>query len=229
MRCIFVLDIFNGAVVHAVRGERSRYEAIEKYSKIVSTSDPARILREICPKEVYIADLNRLTGSGENLAIIDEISRVTKTMADIGISNANDLVHLSSTVSLILGTETAPLKLMEELALLRNTIVSIDMKNKKVLGRDPDLAASAPLQVLRRLNCLSLDAVILLELDRVGMSVGLDREFLEKAVSISEHPLILGGGVKGVEDLQTLEDLGISGALVATAVHNGTIPIEMLR
>ena len=229
MRCIFVLDIFNGAVVHAVKGERSRYEAIEKYSKIVSTSDPLEILREIRPKEVYIADLNRLTGSGENLAVIDEISRVARTMADIGISNANDLDHLPSTVSPILGTETASLKLMEETALQRNASVSIDMKNKKVLARDPDLAAKAPLQVLRRLNGLSLEAVILLELDRVGTSAGPDREFLAKAVSVSEHPLILGGGVKGVEDLQILADLGLSGALVATAVHNGTIPAEMLR
>ncbi len=229
MRCIFVLDIFNGAVVHAVRGERSRYEAVEKYSKIVSTSDPTRILREIRPKEVYIADLNRLTGSGENLAVIDEISRLAKTMADIGISNANDLAHLPSAVTPILGTETAPLKQMEVLSLQRNAIVSIDMKSKKVLAHDPDLAASAPLQVLCHLNDLSLEAVILLELDRVGTFAGLDSEFLEKAASSSEHPLILGGGVKGVEDLQTLEDLGFAGALVATAVHNGTIPTKMLR
>jgi uncharacterized protein related to proFAR isomerase len=74
-----------------------------------------------------------------------------------------------------------------------------------------------------------LAGVILLELDRVGTSAGLDRAFLEKAVSVSDHALILGGGVKGIEDLQVLEDLGFRGALVATAVHNGRIPLEMLR
>jgi len=63
----------------------------------------------------------------------------------------------------------------------------------------------------------------------VGTSCGLDREFLEKAASISNHPLILGGGVKDVEDLETLEDLGFRGALVATAVHDGSIPLEMVR
>ncbi len=229
MRCIFVLDIFNGAVVHAMRGERSRYEAIEGYSKIVSTSDPMKMLREIRPKEVYIADLNRLTGSGENLEVIDGISRLARTMADIGISNADDMAHLPSAVTPILGTETVPLKLMEELSRQRNAIVSLDMKHKKVLARDPDLIAKAPLQVLRLLNDLPLETVILLELDRVGTFSGLDREFLKKATSISEHPLILGGGVKGVDDLQTLENLGFAGALVATAVHNGTIPAELFR
>ncbi|MCX6675989.1 MAG: HisA/HisF-related TIM barrel protein [Methanothrix sp.] len=52
---------------------------------------------------------------------------------------------------------------------------------------------------------------------------------MEKAVATSHHPLILGGGVKDLEDLKVLEALGFSGALVATAVHNGNIPAEMLR
>ena len=65
MRCIFVLDVFNGAVVHAFRGERSRYEPIERYSQILSTSEPLAVLAEIRPSEVYVADLNRLMGSGD--------------------------------------------------------------------------------------------------------------------------------------------------------------------
>jgi len=229
VRCIFVLDIFNGAVVHALRGERSRYEAIEKHSKIVSTSDPLEILRDIHPKEVYIADLNRLTGSGENLAIIEEISGMAKTMADIGILKASDLRLLSGMVIPILGTETASFDLMAKAALQRKIVVSIDMLHRKIQSRDPDLAAQEPMQILRRLNGLPLQAVILLELDRVGTSAGLDRKFLEEAAAISVHPLILGGGVKGAEDLQALEDLGFSGVLVATAVHNGSIPVEMVR
>ncbi len=229
MRCVFVLDIFNGAVVHALRGERSRYEAIEKHSKIVSSSDPLEILRDIHPKEVYIADLNRLTGCGENLAIIEEISGRAKTMADIGILKASDLRLLSGMVTPILGTETAPFDLMAKAALQRKIVVSLDLKHGEILSRDPDLAAQEPLQFLSHLNDLSLQAVIILELDRVGTSAGLDSRFLEEAAAVSEHPLIMGGGVKGIEDLKTLEDLGFSGALVATAVHNGTIPVEMVR
>lgn len=90
------------------------------------------------------------------------------------------------------------------------------------------LAARSPLQILNLLNHLELEAIILLELDRVGTSSGLDRDFLERAVAVSEHPLILGGGVKGEDDLHTLEGLGFSGALVATAVHNGMIPAGWL-
>ena len=228
MRCIFVLDIFNGAVVHAVRGERSLYEPIDRYSRIVSSSDPLGVLEEIRPKEVYVADLNLLTGSGDNLAAIADISRTAKTMADIGITLAGDMDYLPKGITPVLGTETASMNLIDEAVLQRDIVVSMDMNRRKVITRDPELML-APLEVIRRLNGIPIDGVILLELDRVGTSLGLDTDFLEKAVSVSDHPLILGGGVKGVEDLQTLEDLGFRGALVATAVHNGKIPLEAIR
>jgi phosphoribosylformimino-5-aminoimidazole carboxamide ribotide isomerase len=181
------------------------------------------------PKEVYVADLNFLTGSGENLGVIRSISRKVKTMADIGVTNLSDLDNLPNVVTPILGTETASLEMMEEAALHRKVVASLDMKNRKVLTRDPLLAKQEPLQVLRQLNGLPLEGVILLELDRVGTSLGLDEEFLKKAALISKHPLILGGGVGGMEDLTMLEGLDFSGALVATAVHKGKIPLEMVR
>jgi len=228
VRCIFVLDIFNGAVVHAVRGERSLYEPISRYSRIVSISDPLGVMKEIRPKEVYVADLNLLTGSGDNLAAIADISRVSKTMADTGITLADDMDYLPKGITPVLGTETASMKLIDEAVLQRHIVVSVDMKRRNVLTRDPELML-APLEVIRKLNGIPIDGVILLELDRVGTSSGLDTDFLEKAFSVSDHPLILGGGVKEVEDLRTLEDLGFRGALVATAVHNGKIPLEALR
>ena len=86
MRCIFVLDILNGAVVHALRGERRSYRPITEFSRLVSTSEPLGLLGELCPQEVYVADLNLITGKGDNLKAIGEISGMAKTMADIGIS-----------------------------------------------------------------------------------------------------------------------------------------------
>jgi phosphoribosylformimino-5-aminoimidazole carboxamide ribotide isomerase len=228
VRCILVLDILNGEVVHAVQGERRRYEPIDRFSGIVSSSKPSEVMQRIKPTEVYVADLNRLTGTGENLTAIAEISKKSKTMADIGVSQEGDMDLLPNGAVPVLGTETASLKLMEEAVLTRDIVVSIDMKNRQVLTRDSELMLS-PLDVIRRLNGLPIEGVILLELDRMGTSSGLDREFLEKAVWASDHPLILGGGVKGPGDLNALEDLGFRGALVATAVHNGSIPLEMVR
>ncbi len=150
-------------------------------------------------------------------------------MADVGISRMGDLYRLPAEVSPVLGTETASFGLMKEAAGRRRTIVSIDMVKRRVLTRDAEMQAEGAVEMLQRLNGLPLQAVILLELDRVGTASGLDGEFLQEAASVSDHALILGGGVKGVEDLQVLEGLGFAGALVATAVHNGSIPLSMVR
>lgn len=227
MRCIFVLDILNGAVVHAVRGERSRYEPIAAFSRVVATSEPHSLLNAIRPREVYIADLNLLTGRGNNLRIINEISQSFRTIADIGVARAEDLALLPPSVSPILGTETTSLSLIEDVS--QGCVVSIDMKMRQVMASDPELAKMTPMDLLQWLNHLDLEGVILLELDRVGTSAGLDLTFLEKAIATSKHPLILGGGAKGEEDLDVLQDLGFSGALIATAVHNCRISLARIR
>jgi len=229
LRCILVLDLFNGNVVHAVRGERSRYRSVEEFSRVVSTSDPLGVVDQIRPKEVYLADLNRIAGKGDNLEIIRRISGQASTMADIGASRKEDLDCLQKSVLPVMGTETASLQLIQEAALEREIVVSLDMKNRTVLASDPDLAGAPPEDVLRRLNGVPAEAVILLELDRVGTSIGLDRDFLQRAARISDHALILGGGVRGMEDLEALEEMGFSGALVATAIHSGRIPLKRLR
>jgi phosphoribosylformimino-5-aminoimidazole carboxamide ribotide isomerase len=229
VRCVFVLDILNGAVVHARRKERSRYQPIAGFSQIVSTSEPLGIVQELHPREVYVADLNLLTGQGDNLAVIKEISTMASTMADTAVSKAGDLDRLPASISAVLGTETASLQLIEEAARERRIIVSIDMMKRKVLARDSHLARQTPLQLLQSLNGLKLEGIILLELDKVGTSSGLDAQFLEVAAAASKHPLIMGGGVKGEEDLRALENMGFSGALVATAVHNGRIPVARVQ
>jgi phosphoribosylformimino-5-aminoimidazole carboxamide ribotide isomerase len=234
VRCIFVLDILNGAVVHALRGERRSYRPITEFSRLVTTSEPLGVMGEFCPREVYVADLNLITGKGDNLAAIGDISRMARAMADIGISRLSDLDRLPPKVSPVLGTETASFSLIEEAAaeLARHgsrALVSIDMKKGRLLASDPGLAGQEPISLLKSINRLDLEAVILLDLERVGASTGLDTAFLRAAAEASRHPLILGGGIRGEEDLEALEDLGYAGALVATAVHNGRIPLSKIR
>ena len=229
MQCIFVFDILNGAVVHALRGERSRYKPIAEFSRVIESSDPLQILDELQPVQVYVADLNMIMGSGQNLEIIDKISSRARTMADTGAALPGDLDGLSPSVLPVLGTETASISLMEEVSGQRKMIASLDMANRRILSKNAAIADHRPLEVLEELNHLDLEGVIIMELNRIGTSAGLDREFLSEAKRISRHPLILGGGVKDEKDLEALEEIGFSGALVATAIHNGEIPLKWIH
>jgi phosphoribosylformimino-5-aminoimidazole carboxamide ribotide isomerase len=227
-RCVFVLDLFNGSAVHAVRGEREKYQPIETKSLVVNISDPLSILDKLKPREVYVADLDRITGIGDNLELIGEIARKAETMADIGISSVGELDLLPPACTPVLGTETGSFDLIERASSRRKVTVSIDLFGGDVLTRDPSLKIP-PLDLIRKLNPLPIKEIILLSLDRVGTSKGLEERFLEAAADLSDHPVLLGGGVKDDSDLERLEEMGLAGALVATAIHDGSIPLEKIR
>lgn len=221
-------DLKGGIVVRGVRGERERYRPIAETSRVVRASALPDVIGEIRPKETYIADLDRITGSGDHLSTIAAISRMTRTMADIGIASVNDYnVALGASGMAILGTETAPLKVIEGCQGPR-TVVSLDMWMGGTMCGDPALSLS-PLDVIRLLNRLELAAVILLDVARVGSGEGIDTKLVTEATALSRHDIVVGGGVRGPSDLDLLEKCGASGAIVASAVHDGLIPLSALR
>ena len=234
-RLIFVMDLLDGVVVHAKRGERDQYKPINLFSSIVSSSDPVQIVEELKPEEVYIADLNRLMNTGSNKRAITELrdkNRKRRIMLDYGIKSIDDLkeaVEAELADNLVLGTETTSMALIEEASKSDMHIsVSIDLFNKEVLTSDKRLKLE-PLSLIKELNEYPIRDVIVLELDRVGTKIGMDFDFLARAVSVSEHNILSGGGVKSSEDISNMEQIGVKGALVATALHDGSIPGYALR
>ena len=229
-RIIFVLDIINGTTVHAVRGERSKYKPVTG-SRVCDSSSPLDIISALSPREVYIADLDRLQHLGDNFELIKEISGKTRTMADTGAENMKDVekcANIADTV--ILGTETASLDLIENAAIRfpGRINVSIDMKNGKVLARDMNLEI-VPVELVRKLNDHDIRDIIILDLARVGTGAGIDVDFLKDIARASSHDVLVGGGIKDMDDIKALERIGVSGALVATAVHSGKIPADLIR
>ena len=79
------------------------------------------------------------------------------------------------------------------------------------------------------LDGMELDSIILLDVARVGSGEGVDFALLEAAASESRHQIIAGGGVRDMEDLDRISAAGGAGAIVASAVHSGRIPLEVLR
>jgi phosphoribosylformimino-5-aminoimidazole carboxamide ribotide isomerase len=240
-RLILAVDVLDGVVVHAKRGEREQYRPITSISTIISSADPIRVIEELQPDEVYIADLNRLMGTGDNRAILKELrdrDRGLRMMVEYGLRGIEDLkaaVEAEIADNLVLGTETSSMDLIETAS--RTDIsddtdisisVSVDLFNKEVLTSDKRLKIE-PLELINALNEYPLGDVIVLELDRVGTKSGIDFDFFARAAEASKHGILCGGGVRSCEDIYTLEEIGVKGALVATALHDGSIPAFALR
>jgi phosphoribosylformimino-5-aminoimidazole carboxamide ribotide isomerase len=228
MRCILACDLLGGVVVRGVRGDRDRYRPINEYSRVVATSDPVEVIRAMMPRETYVADLDRITGRGDNLPVIEALSKLTRTMVDAGAAMPEDVDRLRrASQAVILGTETASLALIRECH-SSDTIVSVDMRGGRMMAVDPELATT-PLEVVRLLDDYALDAIVLLDVARVGSGEGVDFDLLAAAASASRHEIIAGGGVRDLEDLDRIGAAGGAGAIVASAVHSGAIPLQVLR
>jgi phosphoribosylformimino-5-aminoimidazole carboxamide ribotide isomerase len=213
-----VIDLKDGAAVHAVRGERERYRPI---------GDPLAIARRFALEELYLADLDAITGAGENDAVIRALAREARVMVDAGVSEpdrAQALLELG-VHRVVVGTETlADANALEHL--LPAAIVSVDLRDGRTLSPDPRLASLPAREAVAELGRASawagLHEVIVLDLARVGSGAGPDVETIaELHAAFPDLELLAGGGVRDAADMRALADAGAAGALVGTALHRG--------
>jgi phosphoribosylformimino-5-aminoimidazole carboxamide ribotide isomerase len=230
MRVVPVIDLKDGTAVHAVRGERERYRPVRS---VIAGDDGdalalARGFRALGLDELYLADLDAITGGDGNPALLTALAREARVMVDAGVSEptrARALLDLGA-YRVIVGTETlsGPDALDRLLAELPDgtVILSVDLRDGRVLSPDAHLAGSPALDAMSRLP--RVREAIVLDLARVGSGAGPDVDLIAEIHSaFPELELLAGGGVRDVEDLRALDAAGAAGALVATALHRGVI------
>jgi phosphoribosylformimino-5-aminoimidazole carboxamide ribotide isomerase len=234
MRVIPVIDLRNGLTVHGVRGERERYRPVQ--SVLAGSADPLAVAgafrEQLGLSELYIADLDAIQGHGDHGPLIAALAKQegAKLLVDAGAADLPDVLRVLATgsQSAIVGSETlASWEALQQIVLeiaAGRLIFSLDMRDGQVLTRCPQLADLPPLEVLEKVRQLGIQEVILLELTRVGTESGINRALISTARErFPGLQLITGGGIRDAHDLNELAALGVSGVLVATALHRGII------
>lgn len=214
-----VIDVMNGSVIHAVAGKRNEYKPISR-SIITSSPNPEEVLRgfkKLGCSYVYIADLDAIMDRGNNEFVIDiAVSYGFKVLADIGRRGLDK--KDTSNILYVIGTEY--IVYPDEIDLIFNRIISLDIKNGKVLFKNKDADVS---QVAKDFCNRNPRLVIVLNLDRVGTSHGIDIDTLKKVKINCEADIAVGGGLGDIKELELLKNLGIKYVLVATAIHRGIV------
>ena len=232
MRVIPVIDLKSGAAVHAVRGDRERYRPLR--SKIVAGFNPVEVARAVRDRlgveELYVADLDAIAGGPPQREVVAALAREARVMVDAGATDdaaVRALLELGA-ARVVIGTETLPARatldrLCAELRGVPLTL-SLDLRAGRVVSADDELAGLGAAQALARLADSGVREVIVLDLARVGSGTGPDVALIrELRPRFSDLELLAGGGVRHAADLRALAEAGAGGALVATAVHGGTL------
>jgi phosphoribosylformimino-5-aminoimidazole carboxamide ribotide isomerase len=200
-------------------------------------SDPLELLRAyddaLSPHQVYVADLDRIGGCGDNDPILDRLAAAAPEVSFLWDGGIGDLAALERAprcgrVLPVLATET--LRSLEDLpSMLRSApggrpVLGLDLGPDGVISRASRVVAAGEIAILERADRAGLRSAILLCLSRVGTGSGLPRERLRRLRDAAPSlELMVGGGISSTADLEFLRRLGCDAALVSTALHEGWI------
>jgi phosphoribosylformimino-5-aminoimidazole carboxamide ribotide isomerase len=237
MRVWPVLDLLRGVVVRGVAGRRETYRPIQ--SRLCDSAAPLAIAQALRDHfgldRLYVADLDGIVHGRGNDGIWRDLSDAGfELMVDAGSANVVGAEHVLRTGArrAIVGLEScpAPADLRE---ILRGVgadrvVFSLDLKDGRPLATENWPRTSS--EIAEEALAAGVQAVIVLDLAAVGTGRGVPTLDLCRDL-VSRYPgveWITGGGVNALEDLDTLAGSGVSGALVASALHDGRIPPEAL-
>jgi phosphoribosylformimino-5-aminoimidazole carboxamide ribotide isomerase len=233
VKIIPVIDLLDGEVVHAVRGEREKYLPVK--SVLTPGSNPADIARALMLEtgchEIYIADLDAILKKGSNSKVFPILKQQDVSL--IVDAAANDItsvkaVKMAGADKVIIGSET--LSDIDQLAEIideingDSLIFSMDIRNGNVLSGAEELKDINPVKTIEKVATRGISSFIILTLDLVGSGEGPDTGLIRRVRK--EFPmlnLISGGGVKTPSHLDQLKAAGADSVLVATALHMGWI------
>jgi phosphoribosylformimino-5-aminoimidazole carboxamide ribotide isomerase len=112
----------------------------------------------------------------------------------------------------------------------RKVILGIDARRGKVAiqGWKEEVSLEA-IELAKQFEGLGLSAIIFTDIERDGMSTGLNSEMtgaLARAISI---PVIASGGVSKIEEIErlmALESEGVIGVITGRALYTGRLDLE---
>lgn len=222
-----VIDLMQGVVVHARRGVRADYRPIR--SPLVDGSGPLAVagaLMRLAPfRKLYVADLDAIRGRGGHahavaaLAAAHPVLELWVDRGETDVETLGERVPEEDGVSVI-GTES-----FDD----ARTLVHALKASGGVLSLDHDADGPIGPSDIHRDPSLWPDRVVVMTLARVGADEGPDFGRVADAVARGGGRLVYAaGGVRSADDLRRLAELGASGALVASALHDGRITADEL-
>jgi phosphoribosylformimino-5-aminoimidazole carboxamide ribotide isomerase len=238
LKVIPVIDVLNKIVVHAVRGIRKEYQPLQSViTKSFEPSVVALTFKNFGFSDLYVADLDAIIDCSTDFNILNTIGDKTdiKLMVDAGVTSIERAQKLldSGVSKLIIGTETLQKESFVSDAVRlfgsERVVVSLDLKGNKILAKFGFDGCIDPFCLLRQFKEMGVSQIIVLDLLRVGSGEGVNVDFLKKVIAEVGMDVYVGGGVRDINDLVELKNLGVSGALVATALHTGKISIDQLK
>lgn len=229
MTVIPVIDLLQGQVVRAVRGDRQNYQPI--VSALCASSDPltvARILCEHCAAQrLYIADLDALQGGVGHVAVVRQLLEALPTIElwlDAGFADVSKAQALAAGLG-PLAQRLVPVFGSESLRSRAALDACFNEKGRGILSLDRRDGKRLDAAGCWESPELWPPRVIVMTLERVGSDAGPDLDTVRELAARSPHTQLIGaGGIGSEADLTRASETGATAWLVASALHDLRLP-----
>ena len=234
MQIIGVIDLKDGTAVHARRGQRDTYAAVEQSAGAPVEGCALTLARHYVETfglaDLYLADLDAITSRAPQIEAIRRLTMLGASLqVDAGIVTPDDARQIidAGADAIVVGLETLPS--FDALADIcssstRAVAFSLDLRNGTPLTTSDATAALSSEEMVRQAVAAGARSIIVLDVARVGAGGGPDLDMLRRILRAGPGvPVLAGGGVRGLDDLRQLAHVGCTGALVATALHEGQL------
>ncbi|MEY8562579.1 1-(5-phosphoribosyl)-5-[(5-phosphoribosylamino)methylideneamino]imidazole-4-carboxamide isomerase [Eggerthellaceae bacterium 3-80] len=225
------IDILDGRAVRLAKGD---YNAVTVYH-----DDPVAQARDFEAQGamwLHVVDLNGArSGIPENIAIIEQIIRSTNLKVEVGggIRSLETVARLADAgVSrMVLGTS-----LVKNRAFAKDAIdefgdllaCGIDAKGGEVaIAGWEQGSGSDAYELAREMSDLGYTHIIFTDIARDGMQTGIDPQAYLRMAQAFSHPVIVSGGVAGVDDIYALGPIAdvVEGVIAGRAIYEGALSV----
>ena len=224
------IDILGGKAVRLYKGD---YNQVTVYSD--RPWEIAQSFIEKGCKAIHIVDLDGAReGSAVNMDVVRKIAQNPDILTEIGggIRNQDTVQrYLDAGVSrVILGTAA-----LENTAFLKELLkkygqkiaVGVDLKDGKVAVKGwLEKSDKDGLEFLKELEDMGVRTAIVTDISKDGAMKGTNLELYRKIVSEVSMDITASGGVSALEDVRTLKEIGVYGAIIGKAYYTGAIRLE---
>ena len=180
---------------------------------------------------LQLIDLDAAFERGSNAPIIDSI--LSEQTADVhvggGVRSSERIGQLLNEGAAQVVVGTRALEDVDWLAEVAGLfpgalIVATDVRERRLMqhgwassvGRDI-------IDVIEELNDYPLGGVLITAIHKRGLLAGTDLMLMEDAAETSNFPVYAAGGISTINELRSLEDRGIAGAILGMALYSGTL------
>ena len=229
MKIIPAIDLMDGQVVRLYKGDPKQ--------KTVYSDDPvsvAKTWQDAGADMLHIVDLDATIGTGSNLNLIEQITKVLSIPVEVagGLRNEEIIARtISFSNRVVIGTLAFKDKeLLQRIAKkyeYSKIVISVDHIDGFIVTHGWQESTKTPLlDAINEFVDMGFTEFLLTDVSKDGTMEGPDLEYLEKACAIQNVNVIASGGISNIDDVSDVQAKNAFAVILGKALYEDKVSIE---